>query len=86
MKLKRLRIKIDQIDRKIIGLISQRLTVAKEIKEIKKKDKIPVTDRKREADVMANVRSYSASNNLNGKLTEKIFQLIIKESKRIQKS
>jgi chorismate mutase len=85
MKLDKLRKKIDIIDKKIISLIGQRLNVAKEIKEIKKKEKIPVTNRNREIEVMKNVNSVSASFNINEQLTEKIFRLIIKESKRIQK-
>ena len=85
MKLDKLRKKIDIIDKKIISLIGQRLNVAKEIKEIKKKEKIQVTNRNREIEVMKNVNSVSASFNINEQLTEKIFRLIIKESKRIQK-
>lgn len=85
MKLDKLRKKIDQVDRKIIDLVGQRLAVVKKISEIKKKDKIPVTDKKRETEVMAKIRSYSASNNISVQLAESIFRLIIKENKRVQK-
>lgn len=84
MKLDILRNKIDQIDEKIIDLIGQRLTVVNKIRKIKKKDGVPVTDKNREIDVLAKIRSHSASININEQLSEKIFRLIIKESKRVQ--
>lgn len=84
MKLDGLRNKIDDIDRKIIDLISQRLKVAKKIRKIKNKENIPVTDSKRETEVLLNIHKYSISNGLDYLFTEKLYRLIIRESKKVQ--
>ena len=49
--------KIDELDRKIVELISERAAAAKEIGRLKKSTSLPVYEPAREAVIFANVRA-----------------------------
>ncbi len=84
-KLRKLRKKIDKLDSKILYLLGKRLKVAKQIGNIKDQmgfektiDKIRENEMKRMRSVLINIYK------LDRKFTEEVFNLIIKESKRLQ--
>lgn len=66
--------RIDEIDRKIIALLEERVKEAKKIGEIKKSKGKPIHDPEREKEVINNAL---ASTNLNARFVEEIFRLII---------
>lgn len=84
-ELEQLRQKINKIDKEIILKINKRLDFVKKIGEFKKKNIFPIKDTKREEELNNLYKKWSKELNLNEKIIIKIFNLIIAESKRIQK-
>ena len=56
LKLEDCRVKIDDVDRRIVELLNERTTVVEEIGRIKRHANLPVYEPKREDMVFANVR------------------------------
>jgi len=75
-KIASLRNKIDQIDKKILKLLSQRKDIVHIIGEIKSLNKIEITDKKRENEIIDRGESP---------FEKEIMRKIIKESKKLQK-
>ncbi len=74
-ELKKLRKRIDKIDKELKKLLEKRAKVAIEIGELKKKNSLPVEDSIREEEVL---------NKIEDSFTKKAFKEIIKLSKEIQ--
>ena len=74
--------KIDGIDKKIVRLLNARFEVAKQISNFKKSSKIGIADRKREFEVLSNIKKYSKSHQ---KFLTVIFKKIIAYSKKLQR-
>jgi chorismate mutase/prephenate dehydratase len=87
-RLKENRKKIDLIDQKLLGLLSQRLRIVQKIGNVKKKMGIKIYDPGREKEVLEKLRLRLESSNkglLEKKDLEKIFATIIKVCRRSQK-
>jgi chorismate mutase len=83
MKLAEKRREIDAIDRSIVDLLNRRAAVAREIFLEKMAGGLPITDRQRESEILAEVISgISPSSDANS--VERIYRLILQESKLIQ--
>ena len=82
-KLKSYKKRIDVIDKKIVNLLSLRFNLAKWVSSYKKKNKIEITDKKREVQVLNNIKKNS--NKKHQKFMVDIFRNIIDYSKRMQK-
>ena len=83
-KLRNLRKRVDKLDSKILRLLSKRMKVAKQIDGVKTEMGFGRTDRIRESE-MKKMRSELAKiYKLDRKFTEEVFDLIVKESKRLQ--
>jgi len=80
----RLRRNIDKIDKEIMGLINQRLSLAKQIGNLKKQGDIQITDGDREKEIMNRLLAKN-----NGLLSDSglrnIFGAVIAEGRRVQK-
>jgi chorismate mutase len=86
--LKEKRKKIDLIDRKLLGLLNQRLRTALEIGKVKKEMGKKIYDPKREKEVLERLRLRLRSRNktfLKEKDLEKIFATIIKACRQSQR-
>ena len=85
INLNQLRSEIDEIDNKILDLINQRLTLGKQIGDLKKEKGTGVLDRNRETEVLQRLCSLNA-----GPATEDLlrylFNVIMTATKEIQKS
>ena len=81
-KLKYYRDKIDSIDRDIVKLLLFRFKIVERISHYKKINKINAIDKKRELEVVNNIKKYSNKN--NQKFIIKIFKDIINYSKKLQ--
>ncbi|MDP3765058.1 MAG: chorismate mutase [Nanoarchaeota archaeon] len=81
-KLRYYRTKIDSIDRNIVKLLLFRFKIVKQIAHYKKINKINAIDKKRELEVVNNIKKYS--NKSNQKFIIKIFKKVINYSKRLQ--
>ena len=77
--------KIDLVDREIVNLLTERFEIARDIAELKKNIDIDVFDKKREEEIFAKLKDWAKELNLDEDFLRKIFELIIKESRKIQK-
>ena len=80
-KLEKSRKNIDAIDKKLAGLLFQRLKAAIAIASYKKKTKTKIKDGKREAKVINNIKKSSKNN----KYVIEIYKKIIEVSRKSQK-
>ena len=75
-KLKKARIKIDQIDRSIFNLIKKRTKIVKYMLSLKKyKDQI--VDKKRINEILKNIRKKSIQNHIDPKISLRICKSMI---------
>ena len=83
-KISALRLAIDEIDEKIMDLINRRFLLAKQIGNVKKKDGIQITDRRREKEILDRLLKKN-----NGPLRDdglrNIFGAIIAEGRNVQR-
>jgi chorismate mutase len=82
MKIDFYRKKINNIDSKILNLLKERFENSKKIGRIKKKKGMKVLDKKREKEI---VKGLIEKSNLNKKFIKKIYSIIFRESRRLQK-
>jgi chorismate mutase len=79
-----LRNKINTVDSKILELIKERNSVAKEIGDFKKKEGLPVFQPERERAVIEKIESWAKENNIDKKRMSKIWQELMDISKENQ--
>lgn len=84
MKISDLREKINVIDEDIINLLTKRNELSHEIGKFKKINNLPIRDEKREEELLRWVKEITKTNGLNTEFVEKLYELIIEESNRIQ--
>ena len=85
MSIERHRREIDHIDHKIIHLLYKRFSIAKEIAREKKIEGKEIRDKKRERQVLRDKSSLARRYGVSVRLTKKLYTLIMKESRRLQK-
>jgi chorismate mutase-like protein len=78
-----LRQSIDDLDRQILELISQRLRLVKQVGEVKRSLGLAVYDPAREKDLLERV-AHAAPAPLTSAMAERIFQCIIEESRGLE--
>ncbi len=83
-EIEHLRLKIDQIDRKMVKLINQRALYANKIGEIKRQLGMPVYVPEREVQVLENVKK-SNPGPLSNEAIGRIYERIIDESRRLER-
>ncbi len=81
MKLEKLRRSIDSTDGEILNLFLKRLELCKEIGKLKKDEKLPVFDSKRENEILSKVKEKSGE---SFKYTKSLFLKIFEICKEIQ--
>lgn len=81
-----LRREIDRIDSELLSLIAKRLEVAKKIGEYKKKNKIPIRDKKRESEIVnKRADAFRQLGHDDKEFIKKLFSLLFKKSRKVQK-
>lgn len=80
-----LRKKIDSIDTKLISLLAGRHAISREISHLKQQNNEPITQKQRERELTALHEKTAATHDINPHFIKKLFSLIIRESKEIQK-
>lgn len=84
-RLKNLRQNIDDIDKKILNLLEDRMRIVQEVGNLKEKLDISVEDLNRENEIIQRLTQHSS-----GKLSEnqliRIFTSVFKSSKQIQRN
>jgi monofunctional chorismate mutase len=79
MPIEEMREKIDRIDLRIVNLLEERVDLVKKIGESKRKHNLPISDPKREQEVLIKV---SSSTKLEQGFIKKIFGSIIEYCKQ----
>ncbi|MEJ2272695.1 MAG: chorismate mutase [Candidatus Bathyarchaeota archaeon] len=79
-----IRRKIDVIDEKIVLLLKERMSLCKDIGDVKRELRIPVKDRRREDEVYLHIMSKALESGLDPQKVEAIFKEIIALSIFIQ--
>ena len=85
MEVNSLRKKIDRLDTKLLHVLKERFGVVKEIRDLKYKKHLGIWDQSREQEVLKNIKQESKRIGLNTTFAGKLFKLILKESKALQK-
>lgn len=83
--LKDLRESIEKIDNTIIRLLSMRLKIVKNIGILKQKNGLKIVNHGREKNLIKLHHKYSQQNKIDRKFIDKIFNLVIKHSRAIQR-
>jgi len=84
MNLDDLRNKIDEVDARMVELISERIKIAEEIGRGKRENDKLIEDRQRESKVLENVRTIARQKDISQDDIEKIYTQIMAACKRIQ--
>ncbi|MEM2929975.1 MAG: prephenate dehydratase [Thermoproteota archaeon] len=84
MSLEELRRMIDMVDEKLVDVLSDRVRLAKKAGCVKKRLGAPMVDEKREKEVYGHVLKKASEKGLDPALVEKVFDLIVSHSRRIQ--
>ncbi len=77
MNLNELRMQIDTINRNLIALLGTRLEIAREIARVKKKERLPILDSKREDAIKAEIRMLAKEQGLSPTVMEEIFTIVM---------
>ena len=83
-RLEEFRVLIDDVDRRIVGLLNERTRVVEEIGRVKREAKLPIYEPKREDQVFANI-SGANHGPLMPEAVRRIFERIIDEMRGIQR-
>lgn len=86
MKLETIRKKLDKIDNQIMKALSIRQSYMPAVAKYKKDNNLPLNQPKRENAILESKKEMAKNLNLNTEMVEKIFKLIFKNSKDIQKN
>jgi len=85
MKLNIIRKKISIIDENIVKLLKRRMGLSLEAKKEKNKTGLNMEDTNREKEILENVKNMAQLYSLDQEFVYRLFQVIINESKTIQK-
>ncbi len=75
-KLNKIRLKLDKLDNSLIKLIKQRTNLVNEVLKLKDKKK-EIVDNKRIKIILKNIRKKSLANNIDPKITNRIWKNMI---------
>jgi chorismate mutase-like protein len=82
--LTRCRVRIDELDLRLLDLLNQRTAIVEEIGRIKEEMRIAIYEPKREEQVFANILAHNAGP-LPPEAVKRIFERIIDEMRTVQK-
>ena len=75
-KLSKIRSQLDKLDNSLIKIIKKRTNLVKKVLDLKEK-KYQIVDRKRIKKILSNIRKKSLKNNIDPKITDKIWKNMI---------
>jgi chorismate mutase-like protein len=85
MPLTKIRKEIDKLDQDLVKLLKKRKSLITKVAQIKKKYKLPLFQKAREAEIDKKLAKFAKEHKLDKKFLKKIWTNIIDESKTIQK-
>jgi len=84
-KLELLRKKINKVDHQLLIIMAKRMKIVNQIKKLKKKERMAIENKQREKQVLIRLKKLAKKLNLSVVFVDKLFKIIIEESKRVQK-
>ena len=84
-KLEEYRVVIDELDRRIVGLLNQRTRVVEDIGRVKRLASLPIYEPRREEQVYENISQAIADGPLTKEAVTRIFERIIDEMRMVQR-
>jgi chorismate mutase len=75
---------IDKIDDQILQLLEKRLTIVKQIADLKNQKNLPIRDTKREAVILENIVVKAEKLGLDPKLAKRFFRTVINLSVEVE--
>ena len=84
-QLEEYRVLIDDLDRRIVGLLNERTRIVEDIGRVKRSADLPIYEPKREDQVFANISQAGSDGPLTKEAVRRIFERIIDEMRTIQK-
>ena len=84
-KLAEIRKKIDEIDNKILKLIAERNSLARDVAEVKNQLGIPIDDPEREKYIYDRIRKLCKEHNVDENIGKTIFEILIEHNKALQR-
>ena len=86
MNLEKTRKKIDLLDHQLVKLIAARSELGLELGNYKKENNLPIQDRKRELEIIADrIAKFKELGIDDEKFVKELFELIMKKSREMQK-
>ena len=84
-RIKEHRKQINEIDNQILKLLKERFEISKKVGKYKKQNNLSIKNKKREKQLLEKNKNRAKGFNLKSGFVEKLFRLILKESRKIQK-
>jgi chorismate mutase/prephenate dehydratase len=84
MNLEEIRLKVDEVDKKIVELIAERITLAEQIGRLKRQEGRQIEDKQREEAILDKIKETAAQKGLKPADIERIYRQIFIVSKGIQ--
>ncbi|MBV9505618.1 MAG: chorismate mutase [Acidobacteriia bacterium] len=84
-KLEEYRVRIDDLDRRIVELLNERTRVVEDIGRVKRSAELPIYEPRREEQVFENISQASADGPLTNEAVRRIYERIIDEMRMIQR-
>jgi len=84
-RLRNVRKKIDEIDEKLVYLISKRIEYGKEIAYLKRELNCPIKDEKRENEIKDRIYKLCEKYNLDFEVVWSVIKILIDYNKRVQR-
>ena len=81
MKLEALRSEIDQVNEELISLFAKRLSIAKKIAQVKKRDQLPILDKERESEQEKIIESLAKKYRLSPEIIKHLFKIFVEYTK-----
>jgi chorismate mutase len=75
---------IDTIDEQMLQLLEKRLTIVKQIADLKNQQNLPIKDAKREAVILDNIAVKSEKLGLDPELAKRFFRTVINLSVEVE--
>jgi len=80
-----LRGKIDVLDKNMVSMLKNRFDIVKKVGEFKKKNNLPLCDRKRQAEVLKMRVKQGKASGLNERFVKNLYNLIFNEALIVQR-
>lgn len=85
MNIGKLRKELDKVDDSIISVLAKRMSLVRQIAQIKSENNLEIKDKQREKKILSRIKKRAIEHNLDPEIADKIMRAIIDQSVRKQK-